>query len=349
MRLKPIYILSLITLMSVMLSGSTAVAQKKGQERSVFSKTTFDLGVVVSDLNKAAEFYTEVVGMTEVQGFSAPANVATSFGLTNNQPVVVRKFVMADVKDAPSLKLMSFPKVKIAKPDQQFIHSTLGFSYLTLFVSDMDAAVERAKKAKVEFLGQTPVKAGGSNYLAVYRDLDGNFIELIGPAGKSESLSQAKSNAFFNAARTGDVQTLKQQIDNGQDINAKQNGNVHAIGLASLFGHVEAVELLIKNGANVNQQTKDGGTALHGASFLGRVKIVETLLRAGANVKISNSNGMTPINECSEPWNNAISEKVGFLNEVIKVNVLAEEVKAGRPIVLEMLKEYSQKTSNDSK
>ncbi|MEC7680078.1 MAG: ankyrin repeat domain-containing protein, partial [Planctomycetota bacterium] len=153
---------------------------------------------------------------------------------------------------------------------------------------------------------------------------------------------------FFNAARTGDVQTLKQQIDNGQDINAKQNGNVHAIGLASLFGHVEAVELLIKNGANVNQQTKDGGTALHGASFLGRVKIVETLLRAGANVKISNSNGMTPINECSEPWNNAISEKVGFLNEVIKVNVLADEVKAGRPIVLEMLKEYSQETSNDS-
>ena len=350
MRWKPTHILSLITLMSVILSGSTTVAQKTGQERTVFSKTTFDLGVVVSDLDKAAEFYTKVVGMTEVQGFSAPANVATSFGLTNNQPVVVRKFVMADVKDAPSLKLMSFPNVKIAKPDQQFIHSTLGFSYLTLFVTDMDAAVERAQKAKVEFLGQTPVKAGGSNYLAVYRDLDGNFIELIGPAGKSESLSQAKSNAaFFNAARTGDVQTLKQQIDNGQDIDAKQNGNVHAIGLASLFGHVEAVELLIKNGANVNQQTKDGGTALHGASFLGRVKVVETLLGAGANVKISNSNGMTPINECSEPWNSAISEKVGFLNEVIKVNVLPEEAKAGRPIVLEMLKEYSQKTSNGSK
>jgi len=109
------------------------------------------------------------------------------------------------------------------------------------------------------------------------------------------------------------------------------------------------MELLIKNGADVNQQTKDGGTALHGASFLGRVKVVETLLGAGANVKISNSNGMTPINECSEPWNSAISEKVGFLNEIIKVNVLPEEVKAGRPIVLEMLKEYSQKTSNGSK
>ncbi len=101
MQWKPTHLFSLITLISVILNGSTAVAQKKGQERTVFSKTTFDLGVVVSDLDQAAEFYKEVVGMTEVQGFSAPANVATSFGLTNNQPVVVRKFVMADVKDAP--------------------------------------------------------------------------------------------------------------------------------------------------------------------------------------------------------------------------------------------------------
>ena len=45
----------------------------------------------------------------------------------------------------------------------------------------MDAAVERAKKAGVKMLGKTPSKLGGSNYLTVYRDPDGNFIELIGP------------------------------------------------------------------------------------------------------------------------------------------------------------------------
>ena len=45
---------------------------KKRTGKIGFSKTTFDLGVVVSDLDQAAEFYTKVVGMTEVQGFSAP-------------------------------------------------------------------------------------------------------------------------------------------------------------------------------------------------------------------------------------------------------------------------------------
>ncbi len=148
----------------------------------VFSKTTFDLGIVVSDLDKAATFYKDVIGMTEVKGFTAPAQVATDFGLTDNQAVVVRKFVMADVKDAPALKLMSFPKVEVSKPKQKYIHSSLGFSYLTLFVHDMGAAVARAEKAGVKLAGKTPAKAGAKNYLTVYKDPDGNFIELIGPA-----------------------------------------------------------------------------------------------------------------------------------------------------------------------
>jgi len=162
-------------------------ASTEKSTKPVFSKTTFDLGIVVSDLDKAAKFYTEVIGMTEIKGFTAPANVATSFGLTDNQPAVVRRFVMANVQGAPSLKLMAFPDAPGTKPDQKFIHSTLGFSYLTLFVNDMDAAVERANKAGVKLLGTTPAKIGGDNYLAVYKDLDGNFIELIGPSNKKSA------------------------------------------------------------------------------------------------------------------------------------------------------------------
>jgi predicted lactoylglutathione lyase len=48
----------------------------------------------------------------------------------------------------------------------------------------MTAAVERAKKAGVKMLGATPSKLGGDNYLTVYRDPDGNFIELIGAMKK---------------------------------------------------------------------------------------------------------------------------------------------------------------------
>lgn len=334
-----------VALSSAVLAAVTASAQEAPEKKTVFSKSTFDLGVVVSDLDKAAKFYKDVVGMTEVKGFAAPANVATSFGLTDNQPVVVRRFVMDDVKDAPSLKLMAFPNAQGAKPDQRFIHSTLGFSYLTLFVNDMDAVVERAEKAKVKLLGQTPAKIGGNNYLTVYKDPDGNFIELIGPSTRNAAPKQNDASvSFFDAAKTGNVAALKQHLANGQNVDAKQNENVHAIGLAALFGHAEAVEFLIRNGANVNQQTKDGGTALHGASFLGRTKVVEALLKAGASMSIRNNNGITPLDECSGPWDDDVRNKVEFLNRAIKVDVIAEDVETGRPIVMEMLKEHALKS-----
>ena len=42
----------------------------QAEDKPVFSKVTVDLGIVVSDLDKTAKFYTEVIGLTEVKGFS---------------------------------------------------------------------------------------------------------------------------------------------------------------------------------------------------------------------------------------------------------------------------------------
>ncbi len=164
----------------ILVTSFTSYAQDTAE--GVFSRNTMEIGFVVSDLDKAAKFYTDVVGMTEVKGFTAPAEVATKFGLTDNQAIKVRKFALADVKDSPALKMMSFPKLDVAKQDQKYIHSTLGLSYLTMFVNDMGDIVARAEKAGVKFLGETPAKLGGNNYLSVFQDLDGNYIELIGPA-----------------------------------------------------------------------------------------------------------------------------------------------------------------------
>ena len=154
-------------------------AQDKAE--GVFSRPTVEIGFVVSDLEKSAKFYTDVVGMTEVKGFTAPAEMATKFGLTDGLAINVRRFALADVNDSPALKMMEFKEVNPAKQDQKFIHSTLGWSYLTMFVNDMGDVVARAEKAGVKFLGETPAKLGG-NYLSVFQDLDGNYIELIGPA-----------------------------------------------------------------------------------------------------------------------------------------------------------------------
>jgi catechol 2,3-dioxygenase-like lactoylglutathione lyase family enzyme len=150
-------------------------------EPAKFSKAVVDIGMVAKNIEKTAKFYTEVIGLTEVKGFKASAEKATSFGLTDNQPADIRVFMLGDDPDSTRLKIMSFPKREGARPDQKFIHSTIGISYLTIMVKDMDDALARLKKANIKLLGKTPASLGGKNRITVFHDPDGNFVELIGP------------------------------------------------------------------------------------------------------------------------------------------------------------------------
>ncbi len=149
----------------------------------VFSATTADIGIVVKDLEKSAKFYTETLGLTEIKGFSVPAEKAAGLGLTDNQPATIRVFVLNPKAKGPKtkFKLMSFPKAPGKMQDQKFIHTSIGISYLTLFVTDMNKSVEKLKTANVKLLGKTPTDLGGGNFIAVFHDPDGNYIELIGP------------------------------------------------------------------------------------------------------------------------------------------------------------------------
>ena len=175
-----------IALTSALLSCHFAPALAQEAEEKpvgIFSNPSADIGIVVKDLETSAKFYTETLGMTEVKGFSVPAEKAAAIGLTDNQPATIRVFVLDPNAKGPKtkFKLMSFPDAPGKMQDQKFIHSSIGVSYLTLFVTDMNKSLAKLKDAKVELLGKTPSDLGGGNFITVFRDPDGNFIELIGP------------------------------------------------------------------------------------------------------------------------------------------------------------------------
>ena len=118
--------------LAAILMMSMAPAEEEGRE--LYTNGVIDLGIVVRDLDQSAKFYTEVVGLKEVNGFKVPGKVTGDFGLTDNQDVTARVFVAVDAagKPASKLKMMAFPKAQGKKPDQEFIHSTLGVSGLNL-------------------------------------------------------------------------------------------------------------------------------------------------------------------------------------------------------------------------
>lgn len=174
----------LVSTLALALTGTllTSSASNLVAAESEFSKLSIDIGVVVSDIDKSAKFYTEVIGFKEVPGFSVPGARGKEIGIINNMDVDIRVFTLGDGNEATKIKLMSFPKKPGEKPAQDYIHSTIGLSYLTIFVKDMNSSLERLKKAKVKLLGKSPVDLGGGTLLTALQDPDGNFIELVGPA-----------------------------------------------------------------------------------------------------------------------------------------------------------------------
>ena len=161
--------------------GLPALAPLATAAEGEFSKPVIDIGMVVKDSERTAQFLTNVVGFKEVRGFSVNAEVARKTGLIDGYPAEVRVFMLEGTEPATRIKVLSFPKAQGKQAEQAFIHSTLGFRYLTLYVKDMNQVLERLKKAGVPTLGETPMEMGTGTWLVAIKDPDGNFIEFVGP------------------------------------------------------------------------------------------------------------------------------------------------------------------------
>ncbi len=174
-----------LSLVVLVCSSQVSLAQSKSE----FASATIDLGVVVSDLDKSLAFYTDAIGFTETTGFSVPADFCADAGLTDSLALDIRVLVLGEGNSATKLKLMAVPGAANRKSDNSFIHSQLGYSYLTIYVADADATLARLKQAgaKPVAKGPVPLPEGfpAGMTLTVVRDPDGNLIELIGPSKKS--------------------------------------------------------------------------------------------------------------------------------------------------------------------
>ncbi|HXT58570.1 MAG TPA: VOC family protein [Pirellulales bacterium] len=185
-RFSPRATCLILILGALLLTGVAGwAADDSSDAGSNFARTTIDVGVVVSDAKKAADFYTKALGFTEIEGFDVPAALGKDSGLIDGRPVHIRVLVLGEGETATKLKLLEFPDVKSKPVDNAFIHSTLGPSYLTIYVKDTTAALERAKKHGIKPRAKGPVELPKGFpqgvYLTVVNDPDGNFIELVGP------------------------------------------------------------------------------------------------------------------------------------------------------------------------
>lgn len=156
-------------------------SKKMDQPPSPFVSTTINIGCVVSDIDAAVAFYTQAIGFKVVRSFSVDADLASEVGLTDQKELNVEVLSLGQGAGATQLKLMQI-EAESAKPNNDFIHSTLGFSYLTIVVKDIDAALQRLKAAGTQPVANPKQLPGTELMLLLVRDPDGNLIELVAPA-----------------------------------------------------------------------------------------------------------------------------------------------------------------------
>ena len=90
--------------------------------------------------------------------------------------------------------------------------------------------------------------------------------------------------SIHEAVAEGNIESVKQHLAAGTDVNAKDKGGGTPLHIATISDHTEAAELLIAESADVNAKTTSGYTPLHYAAGNSHKGIVELLIEKGAVV-----------------------------------------------------------------
>jgi hypothetical protein len=109
------------------------------------------------------------------------------------------------------------------------------------------------------------------------------LLLLPAAAHAARPAAQNRNEQLFEAARKGDVATVKALLDGGVDVNTKFRYGATALSYASDKGHLEVVKLLLERKADVNvKDTFYGATPIIWAAQKGHAKVVEALIAGGA-------------------------------------------------------------------
>jgi hypothetical protein len=116
------------------------------------------------------------------------------------------------------------------------------------------------------------------------RNLLLSLLLLLSAATPAAFAAQGQQNEeLFEAARKGDVATVKTLLDRGVDVNTKFRYGATALSYAADKGHLEVVKLLLERKADVNvKDTFYGATPIIWAAQKGHAKVVEALIASGA-------------------------------------------------------------------
>jgi cytohesin len=100
---------------------------------------------------------------------------------------------------------------------------------------------------------------------------------------------------LHSAAKDGRVEMVRQLIDEGAKLEARNSRGETPLIIAAENGRKDVVELLLATGANIHARRKWGSQPLHVAIRKGHTKIAELLIAKGADINSKGDHDRTPL------------------------------------------------------
>uniref|UniRef100_A0A3Q1CGH0 Poly [ADP-ribose] polymerase n=1 Tax=Amphiprion ocellaris TaxID=80972 RepID=A0A3Q1CGH0_AMPOC len=119
-------------------------------------------------------------------------------------------------------------------------------------------------------------------------------------AEEAEPRGGEASRELFEACRSGDLERVRKLVTpknvNGRDTAGRKSTPLH---FAAGFGRKDVVEFLLQNGANVQARDDGGLVSLHNACSFGHAEVVSLLLHHGADANARDNWNYTPLHEAA--------------------------------------------------
>ena len=183
-------------------------------------------------------------------------------------------------------QLLRDPSIDVNARDEQ------GCTPLHL-AANADTAKYLLRDKRIDHGAEDYVGRSALHYAVLKRRLDVIKLLLDNNVDKVWQDDMGKTAAFYAQACPAAMFMLRY----GTEIEAKATDHLNNTGLLHLawLGDKEGTQYYLDQGANVDARNDNGETALTESSRHGDVQIVEMLLKRGANTEIAASNEWTPL------------------------------------------------------
>ncbi|GMH36812.1 hypothetical protein BSKO_04685 [Bryopsis sp. KO-2023] len=148
----------------------------------------------------------------------------------------------------------------------------------------------------------------GADFRSTHEKFDSTPLNFAAQGGHVEAVKiliqeganvDSKDNLGFtpllDAAFYSRVDVIEVLLESGADIEARTDKSSTALILAAQEGHLKVAKVLVEAGADVDAQTEEGSTALYLAAQEGHLEIAKVLFKAGATVDLRRNTGFTPL------------------------------------------------------